>query len=173
MQLHCLLCPPIKICGNKNLSMHQIILSFFPSIVFRLEKLLHSWRSNFLGSWFFAIFMKGRVLIFVFLSPPAADPISSMSLALAWEICGIVPSGIIRCPSRKSTKRKAINIPKRLGHNKQDLIQMNAIRYTQKYTAVVMFKIQHSDAQWAQIRLSLSSTERKENETFSGGFQTL
>ena len=50
---------------------------------------------------------------------------------------------------------------------------MNAIRYTQKYTAVVMFKIQHSDAQWAEIRLSLSSTERKENETFSGGFQTL
>lgn len=50
---------------------------------------------------------------------------------------------------------------------------MNAIRYTQKYTAVVVFKIQHSDAQWAQILLSLSSKERKENETFSGGFQTL
>ena len=51
---------------------------------------------------------------------------------------------------------------------------MNAIRYTQKYTAVlVMFKIQHSDAPGAEIRLSLSSTERKENETFSGGFQTL
>ena len=51
---------------------------------------------------------------------------------------------------------------------------MNAIRYTQKYTAVLfMFKIQHSDAQWAEILLSLSSTERNENETFSGGFQTL
>ena len=50
---------------------------------------------------------------------------------------------------------------------------MNAIRYTQKYTAVVMFKIQHSDAQWAEILLSPSSKERKENETFSGGFQTL
>ena len=130
------------ICDNKEktLSMHQSLLSFFPSIVFRLEKLLLC-RSNFLESWF----AKGRVLIFVFLSPPAADPISSMclysSLVLAWEICGIVPSGIIRCPSRKSTKRKAINIPKRLGHNKQDLIQMNAIRHTQKYTVVVMFKI--------------------------------
>ena len=68
------------ICDNKEktLSMHQSLLSFFPSIVFRLEKLLLC-RSNFLESWF----AKGRVLIFVFLSPPAADPISSMSLLFA------------------------------------------------------------------------------------------